>query len=93
MTRADFAGFDEPGWGKIAANFTVTPYGRRTLLTYECRTATTDSVARRRFRRYWWVVRPFVAHIMRATLRRIKTDAEGHVERGACGRIAAAFRQ
>ena len=77
ITRADFAGFDEPGWGKIAADFAVTPHGTRTLLTYECRTATTDSVARRRFRRYWWVVRPFAAHIMRATLRTIKARAEG----------------
>ena len=77
VTRADFVGFDEPGWGKIAADFVVTPHGTRTLLTYECRTATTDSVARRRFRRYWWVVRPFAAHIMRATLPTIKARAEG----------------
>jgi hypothetical protein len=75
VTRGEFAGFDEPGWGKIAANFVVTPHGTRTLLSYECRTATTDSVARRRFRRYWGVVRSVVAHIMRTTLRTIKDDA------------------
>ena len=39
---ADFPGFDEPGWGKIAANFSVLPYGASgSLLTYECRTVTT----------------------------------------------------
>ena len=39
----EFAGFAEPGWGKIACNFTVRPYGTgTTLLTYECRTATTE---------------------------------------------------
>ncbi|WP_099020475.1 hypothetical protein [Mycolicibacterium palauense] len=71
-----FAAFDEPGWGKIAANFSVRPYGHGTLLSYECRTATTDSVAQRRFLRYWWLIRPFVGHIMRATLRTVKTNIE-----------------
>jgi hypothetical protein len=72
----EFAAFNEPGWGKIACNLTVRPYGdRSTLLTYECRTATTDPAARRRFARYWWLIRPFVAHIMRATLNTIASNA------------------
>jgi hypothetical protein len=65
---SDFADFAEPGWGKIAANFSV--------LSYECRTVTTDPESRRRFLRYWWLIRPFVGHIMRATLKKIKADAE-----------------
>ena len=74
---AEFAGFAEPGWGKIAANFTVLPYRPGvTLLTYECRTATTDPASHKRFLRYWWLVRPFVAHIMRATLRTVQANAE-----------------
>jgi hypothetical protein len=73
----EFASFAEPGYGKIAANFSVRPYGEHaTLLTYECRTTTTDPDSRRRFARYWRLVRPFVAHIMRATLRTIRADAE-----------------
>jgi hypothetical protein len=77
VAAAEFPGFAEPGWGKIAANFTVLPYGSgKTLLSYECRTATTDPQSRRRFARYWWLVRPFVAHILRATLRQIKVNAE-----------------
>lgn len=72
----EFADFDEPGWGKIAANFSVLPYGDQTLLSYECRTGTTDSVSRQCFLRYWWLIRPFVAHIMQATLQTIKADAE-----------------
>lgn len=77
VEAGDFAGFNEPGWGKIAANFSVTPYGsNKTLLSYECRTATTDSESHRLFARYWWLIRPFVAHILRATLRQIKTNAE-----------------
>jgi hypothetical protein len=27
VPRAEFNGFAEPGWGKIAANFSVLPYG------------------------------------------------------------------
>ncbi len=71
-----FPAFAEPGWGKIAANFSVTPYGSdATLLSYECRTVTTDPESRRRFLRYWWLIRPFVAHILRATLRQISANA------------------
>jgi hypothetical protein len=76
VPQADFREFQEPGWGKIACNFTVRAYGTdRTLLTYECRTATTDAIARRRFARYWWLIRPFVAHIMRATIATIAANA------------------
>lgn len=73
----DFASFAEPGWGKIACNFSVRGYGGdRTLLSYECRTVTTDGTSRRRFLRYWTGVRPFVVHIMRATLRAIAMRLE-----------------
>ena len=73
----DFSSFAESGWGKIAANLSVMPYGESaSLLTYECRTVTTDPDSRRRFLRYWWMIRPFVAHILRATLRQIRANAE-----------------
>lgn len=73
---ADFRSFDEPGWGKIAANFSVRPYGTSSsLLSYECRTATTDPESHRHFMRYWRLVRPFVGHVLRATLRQINTNA------------------
>jgi hypothetical protein len=72
-----FRAFDEPGWGKIAVSFSVRPYGaRRTLLTYECRTGTTDARSRAAFARYWRLIRPFVGHIMRATLRTVAVRAE-----------------
>jgi hypothetical protein len=77
VARADFATFAEPGFGKIACDFRVRPCGPgRTLLTYECRTATTSADARAKFARYWWLIRPFVAHIMRATVKTIRSDAE-----------------
>jgi hypothetical protein len=72
-----FASFDEPGWGKIAANFSVRAYGDgATLLTYECRTVTTDPESRRKFLRYWRVGRPVIAHVFRATVDTIRANAE-----------------
>lgn len=77
VSDTDFRGFDEPGWGKIAANFSVLPYGASaTPLTYECRTVTTDPDSRQRFLRYWRLIRPFVGHVLRATLRQITDNAE-----------------
>ena len=77
VAREDFKDFDDAGWGKIAANFSVRPYGaHRTLLTYACRVGTTDPDSGRRFGRYWRLVRPFVGHIFRATLATIAAAAE-----------------
>lgn len=76
MTPGQFADFDEPGWGRIAANFTVLRYGAaRTLVSYEARTATNDPESQAKFARYWSVVRPFVGHIMRAALRAVQQNA------------------
>jgi hypothetical protein len=75
----EFAAFAEPGWGKIACHLLVRPDGPgRSILTYECRTATTDLTSRARMSRYWWLIRPFVAYILRAVLRTIKGNAETH---------------
>jgi hypothetical protein len=77
VPAADFAAFAVPGWGKIVADFSVVPYGEHaSLLTYECRTTTTDIDSRARFLRYWRLVRPFVGHIFRATVATIAAAAE-----------------
>lgn len=77
-----FASFDEPGWGKIACHLLVRSDGPgRAILSYECRTATTDRSAREAMARYWWIIRPFVGHVMRATLRTIRANTE-HANRG-----------
>jgi hypothetical protein len=76
-TQDEFAAFDDPGWGKIAANLSVRPYGDgRSLLSYEARTVMTDEESRTKFGRYWTVVGPFVGVIMRAALQAVKVDAE-----------------
>ena len=74
---ADFAAFAEPGFAKIAASFSMRPYGRtRTLLSYEARTANTDPASRKRFKRYWFLVRIFVGVILKAAVRTAKDLAE-----------------
>lgn len=73
----DFAAFAEVGWGKIACHLRVRPDGPgRSVLTYECRTATTDAASRAAMARYWWLIRPFVAYMLRAVLRTIRMNAE-----------------
>jgi hypothetical protein len=73
----DFPGFDEPGWAKIAANLVVHAYGtHRSLLSYEARTACTDTETTRKFARYWTVVSPGAGLVLRTALRAIKATAE-----------------
>ncbi|WP_370326160.1 hypothetical protein [Euzebya sp.] len=77
VTPEGFADFDEPGWGRIAANFSLRAYGEhRTLISYEARTRTDDADAARRFGVYWRIIRPFVGHIMGAALDAVGRDAE-----------------
>ncbi len=75
--RDEFRGFSEPDYAKLAVSFSVRHYGtERTLLSYEARTAGTDPASRRKFLRYWWVVRNFVHFVMRAAVTTVKGLAE-----------------
>jgi hypothetical protein len=75
-----FADFAEPGWGKIACHLLVRPDGPdRSILSYECRTATTDPVSQAQMSRYWWLIRPFVSYVLRAVLRTIRGNVAAHV--------------
>lgn len=73
----EFADFNEPGFAKIAAGFSMRSYGEsRTLLSYEARTAGTDAESSAKFRRYWWLVRVGVGFVMRAALKTAKDLAD-----------------
>ena len=77
VTAEEFAEFAEPGYAKLALDFSVRPGPTgETILHYEARTLTTDEAARRKFRRYWRLIRPGVSLVMRAALHRIKLTAE-----------------
>ena len=68
----DFAAFAEPGYAKMAVDFRFVD-GR---LTTETRVLLTSPDARRRFRPYWLVVRPFSGLTRRLWLRAAKRRAE-----------------
>lgn len=72
-----FAGFDDPGYAKIAWTFSAEPLGPvASIFRTETRVITTDPESRERFRRYWSVVSPGVLLIRREALRLVKAEAE-----------------
>jgi hypothetical protein len=66
-----FREFAEPGWAKAAFNFRVDEVGGRTIVSTETRILCTDEGARRKFRRYWLLIRPGSGAIRVAWLRAI----------------------
>ena len=82
VAREEFLTFDEPGYAKIAAGFSVRPYGLdRTILSYEARTVGTNTQATRKFLRYWRIVHRFVGHVMRASVQTACELAEAEFNR------------
>jgi hypothetical protein len=67
-----FAAFDRPGHYKVAFDFRVT----EGLLTTETRVISTDEAARRRFARYWALIRLPSGLIRRDWLHGIRRRAE-----------------
>jgi hypothetical protein len=90
ITPEEFVPFHDPGYAKLAMDFTVVPLGADwSLLRYEARTEPTDDEARRRFRRYWRLIRPGVGLVMGRALARIRAEAERSVYAAEHGRWAA----
>ncbi len=77
IDTTEFKSFDRPGHAKVAANFLVRPQGDgRCLVSTETRILALDDAARRRFRCYWGLIRPFSGLIRREWLRIIKQQVE-----------------
>lgn len=76
VTAPEFSAFSEPGYAKLAISLAVRPAGDGSILRYEARTATTDDLARRTFRRYWRFIGGGVGIVMRRVVRRIRYEAE-----------------
>jgi len=73
VTRDQFAGFDEPGWGKLAWGLRVDPRpGGGSWVTCELRATATDDDAWRRLRRSWRLIGRFSRLVRRALLRRLE---------------------
>ena len=68
----EYLRFDRPGFAKIALSLRAEPYGAAsTILTLETRVSLTDPDSRRRFRRYWRLVRPISDLIRRIAFRQL----------------------
>jgi len=72
----DFVAFAEPGYAKMAMDLRVFPDGDGARLETETRVYLTDALAKRRFRAYWLVIRPFSGLVRRSWLRAAKKRAE-----------------
>jgi len=73
----NFAAFDEPGYVKIVWTLRADPDGATASIhRTETRVSTTDSVARKMFRRYWAVFSPGIVLIRRIGLGLVKRAAE-----------------
>jgi hypothetical protein len=75
-----FQCFNEPGWVKIAFTLRADAIGSTdSVARTETRVATTDLIARQRFRRYWAFFLPGISLIRRIGLRLVKNEAERRV--------------
>jgi hypothetical protein len=75
----DLASFDDPGWLKMGMDFSLHPLsGDRTRLATSTWCEPTDEEARRRFARYWRVVRPFSGLIRMDLLRAVARRCPPH---------------
>ncbi|MEJ7646131.1 MAG: hypothetical protein WKF87_16165 [Chryseolinea sp.] len=72
----EFSSWDVPGFLKASWNFELFQMGAVTRLETETRVLCLDDKALRRFKRYWFFIRPFSGVIRREMLRGIKRKAE-----------------
>lgn len=76
LDAAGVRGWSEPGWVRVAMDFRLTPSTTGTRLSSETRVAATDDATRRRFARYWTVVRPGSSAIRWEVLTAVALRAE-----------------
>ncbi len=75
-----FVALDEPGLARIAAAFTLRPYGSgAVLVSYECRTTANDPASRAAFMRYWRALSPFIGIVLRAQLHGVDEFAQARL--------------
>ena len=77
LTPDEFVRFNEPDYVKIVWTLRVDPVNEHeSIFRHETRVATTDSVARAKFRRYWAVFSPGIILIRWLLLPQVRAEAE-----------------
>lgn len=74
VPAGEFAGFEEPGFAKIAWSIAVSAERSGSLVQLETRVQTTDAQSRRRFGRYWLVMSPFIKLVRSLILVQLKRE-------------------
>lgn len=73
----DFREFNQPNFAKVTWNFKIlSGTNNQFIVETETRIACMDAVVRRRFARYWFLIRPFSGIIRKQMLKQIKIQAE-----------------
>ncbi|HEY3403555.1 MAG TPA: hypothetical protein VGK59_09225 [Ohtaekwangia sp.] len=72
----EFTKLNQEGFAKACWNFYLTPEGRGIRLATETRIFCADENSRKKFSRYWFVIRPFSGIIRKEMLKAIKRQAE-----------------
>lgn len=79
--RDGFLAFNRPGYAMSVMNFSAAPLpDGRTLVRTETRTRCTDDESWRRFRLYWFLIRPFSGLIRLEMLRSLRRYAEASIK-------------
>ena len=76
-TPEQFRALTGPGHAKATTNFGIDRAESGCVVTTETRVWAADPRTERRFRRYWWAIRPGSGLIRRMWLRAIRRRAEG----------------
>jgi hypothetical protein len=90
LSPGEFAAFDTPGFVKIVVTIAASPTDSgASLLEIGTYVATTDPIARARFRRYWAVFSPGILLIRSIALSAVKREAEHRFQMIGSRRAAA----
>ncbi|MGY1887371.1 hypothetical protein ACI799_18920 [Blastococcus sp. SYSU DS0753] len=79
LDAEEFRRFTQRGWVKAAIDFRLTPRGSGTELSSETRVSSTDAVTRRRFARYWRLIRPGSTAVRWEVLTAVELAATGRL--------------
>jgi hypothetical protein len=79
LDAAQLRAFTDSGWVKAAMDFRLTPSGSGTLLSSETRAMSTDAETRRRFDRYWRLIRHGSSAVRWEVLTAVELRATGRL--------------
>jgi hypothetical protein len=72
LTPEEFAGFNDPGWGKVAWSITVEPHLGGSTIAFELRTTTTDHESWKKLNVYYHIIGSFSKLIRHALMNRLQ---------------------